>query len=55
MHRRHEAGVTAGTTARRHLAEIGRMHKLTRERLGLDEAALARQAAYVMELRGQLR
>jgi len=55
MHRRHGAGVTAGTTTRRHLAEIGRMHKLTRERLRLDEAARARQAAYVTELRGRLR
>lgn len=55
LHRRHGAGVTAGTTARRHLAEIGRMHRLTRKRLGLDEAARARQAAYVAELRGRLR
>ncbi len=55
MHRRHKAGVTASTTAARHVAEIARMHKLMRRRFDLDEATRARQSAYVAEVKRQLR
>ncbi len=50
-HRRHSGGVTAGMTARRHAAEIARMHRVLGERFGLDAAERKRQAAYVAEVR----
>jgi hypothetical protein len=46
-HRRHQGSVTATEGAARHLAEIREVHRLARQRLGLDGAARRRQAAWL--------
>ncbi len=52
-HRRHGGGVTAKLDAAAHLNEIERLHRVAADLLGLDEAALAAQAAYRAQLAGQ--
>ncbi len=53
LHRRHQGGVTQSLDAARHLSEIARMQRLARDRLALDEGAIARQAAYLRRLERQ--
>ncbi len=52
-HRRHEQSTTRTVDAAAHLAEIKRMHEIAAVRLGLDAAALGRQAAYLASVESQ--
>lgn len=54
IHRRHQAGITQSLDAARHVAEIARMQGIARDLLALDEAAIARQKAYLAAVSAQL-
>jgi hypothetical protein len=53
IHRRHGASVTGALPSREHLSEIARMHRVLRDRLDLDAAAISRQSAYRASLSRQ--
>ncbi|CAH2600984.1 Glycosyltransferase [Rhodovastum atsumiense] len=46
VHRRHAAGVTQSTAARRHLDEVTRIHAIARSRLDLPPETIRRQGVY---------
>jgi hypothetical protein len=50
-HRRHGASVSQSLDEGLHMAEIARMHGIAASRLGLGEAVLAQQAAYLARLK----
>jgi len=54
IHRRHQSGITQSLDAARHVAEIARMQGIARALLGLDQAAIARQQAYLEAVSAQL-
>jgi glycosyltransferase involved in cell wall biosynthesis len=49
-HRRHGASISQTLDHQRHEGEIAAMHELAAARLGLDEASLQRQRAYLSEV-----
>lgn len=54
VHRRHSGSVTHALKAQTHVAEVGNIHKIVRERLGLGWERIARQNDYVTALAKQL-
>jgi hypothetical protein len=52
-HRRHSESTTRTVDPATHLNEIRRMHEIAAARLGLDAAALKRQAAYLARVESQ--
>jgi glycosyltransferase involved in cell wall biosynthesis len=52
-HRRHTESTTHRVDSAVHLSEIKRMHEIAAARLGLDAAALGRQAAYLARIESQ--
>ncbi len=54
VHRRHAQSVTHSLNADKHVDEIGRMHRVARQRLGNAESLAKQQDAYLEEVRRQL-
>lgn len=54
VHRRHAASVTHSLKAQKHVDEIAAMHRVARDRFGLDRRNLSTQATYLEEVTAQL-
>ncbi len=54
IHRRHKGGVTQSLEGSYHAREIGRVQRVLRAKLQLDERAVERQDAYLRQVSGEL-